>query len=96
MMAPAAREGIEVMCPDCALSFEVSLDVIEESQRMLDEYGYCTGLASFECPAPYFAALAVPVANPDPGIAAVDSLETELERWETEGGAVDLHGVGIG
>ncbi len=94
MSAPAAREEIEVTCPDCALAFEVSPDVIEESKRLLDEYGFCTGLASFECPAPYFAAL-VPVANAAPArITTGESLEAELARWETEGGAVQARGVG--
>ncbi|MEO6775854.1 MAG: hypothetical protein ABI467_23035 [Kofleriaceae bacterium] len=87
-MSAAGREEIEVTCPDCALSFEVSTDVIAESQHMLDEYGYCTGPASFECAAPYFAALGPHPSSTHAKIAGVDPLEAALARWETEGGAV--------
>ena len=81
MISSRPHGDIEVSCPDCTLSFETSLDVIEESQRLLDTYGYCTGLASFECPAPYFAGLAVASTRSS-------ALEPELARWENEGGAV--------
>ena len=51
---------VDVHCPDCAESFVVAFEVIEDCQRMLAECGHCTGLASFECPAPFFAGLATP------------------------------------
>jgi len=80
---------VEVACPDCLLSFEIPLAVIENSQRLLAERGFCTGLASFECPAPYFAALATPDTIAQVKCAALDTTEEELERWENEGGAAE-------
>ena len=76
---------VDVSCPDCSECFVVSLDIIEESQRLLEELGPCTGLASFECPAPYFASLIAPgeVARLEQRL--VD--ERALARWENEGGA---------
>ena len=50
---------LDVTCPACACT-HVPLDVIAESQRLLDELGPCVGLASFECPVLYFAGLASP------------------------------------
>lgn len=87
MMSLMGQLELEVSCPDCSLSFEVPLHVIEESQRLLDEWGFCTGLASFECPAPYFATLATPDAIAHAKCAGLDATEEALERWENEGGA---------
>jgi hypothetical protein len=78
---------VEVSCPDCLLSFVIPLDVIEESQRLLDERGYCTGPASFECPAPYFAALVPPDAIAHAKATTIGALDAEVSRWENEGGA---------
>lgn len=47
--------AIEVPCPTCADTYAVSLETIEESQRLLEEYGPCSAI---ECPAAYFASLA--------------------------------------
>ncbi len=75
---------VDVACPDCSECFVVSLDIIEESQRLLDELGPCTGLASFECPAPYFASLIPPREVARLEQTALD--ERALARWENEGG----------
>ncbi len=60
MFSLAQHVRLEVACPECSESYEVPLDIIAESQRLLDESGPCSGLASFECPVPYFAALVSP------------------------------------
>ena len=56
---------------------------------MLDECGYCTGLASYECPAPYFAGLATAETLSHMHALATtdDSLRIDLARWEDDGGA---------
>ena len=84
---------LDVRCPDCAERFVVSIDIIESSQHMLDELGYCAGLASFECPAPYFASLATPeaiaqlrVTAPPPQRPSSAS-PRDIARWEDDGGA---------
>jgi hypothetical protein len=84
---------LDVHCPDCAESFVVSIDIIESSQHMLDELGYCAGPASFECPAPYFASLATPetiahlrVTEP-PSPRPPSASPHDLARWEDDGGA---------
>ncbi len=76
---------VDVSCPDCAESFVVPLEIIEESQRLLEQLGRCTGLASFECPAPYFASLIAPGEVARLEQRALD--ERALARWENEGGA---------
>lgn len=81
---------VDVECPDCADPFVVSLAIIEESQRLLEQFGPCTGLASFECPVPYFAALIAPRDVTRINQRAAD--ERELERWESEGGRVHTRG----
>lgn len=81
---------LDVTCFACALT-HVPLDVIAESQRLLDELGPCVGLASFECPVLYFAGLASPetLAELRAADAALDD-HCELARWETDGGACSL------
>jgi hypothetical protein len=86
MSSAADTVLIDVACPDCADLFVVPLSVIEESQRLLADFGPCTGFASFECPVAYFAALLAPcdVSRLARGVAD----ERELDRWENEGGSV--------
>lgn len=72
---------VEAACPACPEMFVVPFDVIEESRRLLAEHGPCVGMASYECPAPYFAALE-PAARP-----AATPLAHDLARWEDDGGA---------
>ena len=36
--------SFEVSCPACPESYAVSLDVVEQSQSLLDEYGPCSGM----------------------------------------------------
>ena len=62
MTSPTQHLQLEVPCPACPESYSVSIDVVQESQRLLDEQGLCSGMASYECPAPYFASLASPEA----------------------------------
>lgn len=89
MLALTDHEQLEVSCPSCPVSYAVALDLVEECQRLLDEVGPCTGPASYECPAPYFASLATPEeiarhrATPEPTTDATEA----LARWENEGGA---------
>ena len=77
---------LDVTCPACACT-HVPLDVIVESQRLLEERGPCVGLASFECPVLFFAGLASPemLAELRAANAALDD-HCELARWETDGG----------
>lgn len=58
MLAVTRHLCLEVSCPECSETYAIPLETIEESQRLLDHDGPCSGLASFECPASYFAALA--------------------------------------
>lgn len=60
MFSLAQNVRLEVACPDCSESYAVPLEIVAESQRLLDESGPCAGMASYECPAPYFAALVNP------------------------------------
>lgn len=70
---------LDVSCSSCAESHPVPLDLIEESQHLLDTLGPCSGMASYECPAPYFAGLA-----PRDAIsqlrAALAAFESEVRR----------------
>ena len=88
---------IEVSCPTCPDTYAVSLETIEESQRLLDEYGPCSGM---ECPAAYFASLAPPsaIARLEDAATAFEAemrrrgaraklAATELARWDDDGGA---------
>lgn len=88
MLAFAQPLQLDVDCPACT-PLHVPLEVIEASQRLLDELGPCVGLASFECPALYFAAL-VPrevLAQLHAAAGDDDEIARELARWEDEGGA---------
>lgn len=67
---------LEVPCPTCGESYAVSVDVVKESQRLLDEGGPCSGMASHECPAPYLASLASP--------EAITHLEEALVAFERD------------
>lgn len=60
MFSLAQHVRLDVACPDCSESYEVPLEIVAESQRLLDELGPCSGMAGYECPAPYFAALVKP------------------------------------
>lgn len=87
----ADGHALDVHCPDCAESFVVALEVIEDCQQMLDERGYCTGPASYECPAPYFAGLATPTTLVHMReLALATSAQSrdisDLARWEDDGG----------
>ncbi|WP_437597684.1 hypothetical protein [Sorangium sp. So ce590] len=50
--------SLEVSCPACPETYAVPLDVVEQSQSLLDECGPCSGMVSYECPTPYLASLA--------------------------------------
>lgn len=52
-------------CPTCP-GTDVPLGIVEACQRLLEEGGPCVGLASFECPALYFASLATLAGLEDP------------------------------
>lgn len=54
-----------VACPSCP-DTDVPLGIVEACQRLLEERGPCVGLASFECPALYFASLATLAGLDDP------------------------------
>lgn len=51
---------VEVPCPTCTKRYEVSMDSIRASQRLLATKGPCDGFAAYECPAPYLAGLVAP------------------------------------
>ncbi|WP_437575324.1 hypothetical protein [Sorangium sp. So ce887] len=36
--------SLEVSCPACPETYAVPLDVVEQSQSLLDEYGPCSGM----------------------------------------------------
>lgn len=79
MPALTHHVSLEVSCPVCPESYRVPLHAIEESQRLLDETGPCSGMASYECPAPYLAELAPPAAISRLSRAAAD-FEVEVGR----------------
>lgn len=82
-MSPLSRHvQLEVPCPACPESYAVPLDVVEESHRLLDELGPCTGMASYECPATYFAGLVTTDA-----LAGLDGALRALERDALQHGA---------
>jgi len=66
-MRPASQHHpLAIACPACP-DVGVPLALIEACQRLLDEHGPCTGIASYECPALYFASLAAPAPPPRRG-----------------------------
>lgn len=67
---------LQVACPACTDSYAIPVHVVQESQDLLDEYGPCSGMASFECPASYFASLA--------SHEAITSLEGALRAFERD------------
>jgi hypothetical protein len=82
-MSPLSRHvQLEVSCPACPESYAVPLDVVEESHHLLDELGPCTGMASYECPATYFAGLLTTDA-----IAGLDGALQALDRDARRHGA---------
>jgi hypothetical protein len=80
---PLSHVEVEVACNICGDSYSVSGSTIRESQRLLAQG--CTGTSLFECDAAFYATLLEPevIAELERAWAR---LETDLERWENEGG----------